>query len=100
MIDGAERMKVEGRVQAVERFPNGKFREGDEVRLRRPGAQNLFENPRGVLTVVAVNWFRAYEPPTYALQEAGGVAVTPFRDEDLRKARRGVRARTGKGLAS
>lgn len=70
-----------------ERFPTGRFKEGDWVRLRRPGRQNLFCNPHGPLEVVGAYWFRTYEGPTCAVQEPGGLAVTPFKDDDLRMAR-------------
>jgi hypothetical protein len=66
------------------KFPDGQFKEGDIVRLKKPGEQNLFDKPRGELEVAGVHWRRPYEMPTYALQERGGsMAVTPFRDDDL-----------------
>ena len=68
---------------ALARFPQGRFKEGDQVRLRHPEGHNLFDNPRGVLRVAAVNWFRTHEPPIYAVQEPGRIAVTPFGDDDL-----------------
>jgi hypothetical protein len=69
-------------------MPPGKFAVGDRVRLRRPGEHEGINNPRAVLEVVAAHWFRPHEPPTYVLQEPGGIGVTPFRDEDLMRARK------------
>ncbi len=66
------------------KFPDGQFQQGDVVRLKQPGEENLFDNPRSELTVAAVNWFRPYELPVYALREPGNsLAVTPFHDGDL-----------------
>lgn len=71
-------------VGGLARFPEGKFKYGDRVRLAEPaGHENVFDEPTGVMTIVATNWFRTYELPIYTLQQDGGVGVTPFRDEDL-----------------
>lgn len=67
-----------------ERFPEGKFAVGQWVRLHAPDeCRASFDNPGGPLQVVAKNWFRRYEGPSYALAEPGGIAVVPFRDSDL-----------------
>ncbi len=73
----------------LEKFPAGLFEEGQLVRLRRPRESRAsFDKPKGDLVVVAKFWFRRFEGPTYALRDpAGGIAVTPFRDDDLRAAR-------------
>lgn len=68
----------------TEKLLPAKFTKGDLVRLRQPGEhRTAFKNPRGVLEVADVHWFRIHEPPTYVLQEPGGMAVTPFREGDL-----------------
>ena len=65
-------------------FPKGHFEEGQSVRLREPEEHPAFDNPRGVLTVMAKHWFNLYQPPTYLLREADGcITVGGFHDEDL-----------------
>lgn len=67
-----------------ERFPTGLFTEGQQVKLRQPGEHRAsFDNPAQPLVVVGKYWFRAFEDPTYALAERGGIGVVPFRDGDL-----------------
>jgi hypothetical protein len=79
--------------QRPERFPPGLFKQGEFVRLKRPGAHaGAFDNPRALLQVLSVNYFRMYEPPTYTLGEPESIGVTPFRDADLRRGRQPARA--------
>jgi hypothetical protein len=70
-------------------FQPGKYKEGDRVRLRRPGTfAGSFSNPRAVLVVGRIMYDRLFAPPSYALvNEDGGAAVGPFTDKDLRRAR-------------
>lgn len=79
-----------------DRFPPGAFKKGDAVRLRRPGQHRGFENPKGIFIIDDVYYFRPFEPPTYVISEPGGTGgFTPFRDADLRKARRSTSVRKG-----
>lgn len=67
-----------------ERFPEGQYAEGQQVKLRCPEASlNSFDDPSQPLTIVSKNWFRTYEQPVYTLSVPGGAGVTPFRDADL-----------------
>jgi hypothetical protein len=82
----AERLAMQQNVE----FPAGAFKVGDAVRLRRPSdSAGSFEDPRGVLEVVSLHYFKSFELPTYVLSEKNGRGgVTPFRDADLRRARK------------
>lgn len=72
-----------------DKFPAGRFKKGDRVRLRRPGASaGSFSDPRAALIVDQVLYYRLFAAPTYALVgEDGGIPVVPFTDSDLRRAR-------------
>lgn len=85
-IRQAERLAMAQNVK----FPDGAYKVGDFVRLRRPSeSAGSFIDPRAPLEVVAVNYFEFFQLPTYTLSEInrqGG--VTPFRDADLKRARK------------
>lgn len=67
-----------------EKFPPGKFVEGDLVKLRKPeDFRASFDDPAGVLRVSRVVYYKAWEPPVYVIAEEGGCGVIPFRDDDL-----------------
>lgn len=72
------------------RFPPGQFKEGDSARLRHPGASaGSFHDPKGRMVVARVLYHKLFTAPTYALvSDEGGAAVGPFKDADLRRARR------------
>lgn len=79
---------------STERFPPGLFKKGDPVRLRRPSDYlGSFANPRGVLEVAEVVYYRP-GAPTYVLSEPDGPGVTPFTDANLKPARRPALATT------